>query len=154
MGQWQAGVDVGGTFTDLLFVNEVDRAFRVTKVPSTPDDQSRGMMAGIRDSGLATESLASLVHGTTVGTNAILERKGVVCGLVTTIGFRDVLELGRRTRPYGYGMIGSFEAIIPRQLRVEVPERLDARGNVLIQLDEEAVRRAIRQLIAGGGSIR
>ncbi|MFO1083730.1 MAG: hydantoinase/oxoprolinase family protein [Reyranellaceae bacterium] len=150
MGQWQAGVDVGGTFTDLLFVNEVDRAFRVTKVPSTPDDQSRGMMAGIRDSGLATESLASLVHGTTVGTNAILERKGVVCGLVTTIGFRDVLELGRRTRPYGYGMIGSFEAIIPRQLRVEVPERLDARGNVLIQLDEEAVRRAIRQLIAGG----
>jgi N-methylhydantoinase A len=150
MGQWQAGVDVGGTFTDLLFVDEGERQFRVTKVPSTPDDQSRGMMAGIRDSGLATESLVSLVHGTTVGTNAILERKGVVCGLITTVGFRDVLELGRRTRPYGYGMIGSFEAIIPRQLRVEVPERLDARGNVLTPLDEEAVRRAIRQLIAGG----
>jgi len=150
MGQWQAGVDVGGTFTDLLFVDEGERQFRVTKVPSTPDDQSRGMMAGIRDSGLATESLVSLVHGTTVGTNAILERKGVVCGLITTVGFRDVLELGRRTRPYGYGMIGSFEAIIPRQLRVEVPERLDARGNVLTPLDEEAVRRAIRQLIADG----
>jgi N-methylhydantoinase A len=150
MGQWQAGVDVGGTFTDLLFVDEGERRFRVTKVPSTPDDQSRGMMAGIRDSGLAPESLVSLVHGTTVGTNAILERKGVVCGLITTGGFRDVLELGRRTRPYGYGMIGSFEAIIPRQLRVEVPERLDARGNVLTPLDEEAVRRAICQLIAGG----
>ena len=150
MGQWQAGVDVGGTFTDLLFVDEGERRFRVTKVPSTPDDQSRGMMTGIRDSGLAADALGSLVHGTTVGTNAILERKGVVCGLITTVGFRDVLELGRRTRPFGYGMIGSFEALIPRQLRVEVPERLDARGNVLTPLDEEAVRRAIRFLIAGG----
>ena len=150
MGQWQAGVDVGGTFTDLLFVNEDERRFRVTKVPSTPDDQSRGMMTGIRQSGLAVETLGSIVHGTTVGTNAILERKGVVCGLITTAGFRDVLELGRRTRPFGYGMIGSFEALIPRQLRVEVPERLDARGNVLTPLDEEAVQRAIRLLIAGG----
>ncbi|MPZ35476.1 MAG: hydantoinase/oxoprolinase family protein, partial [Rhodospirillales bacterium] len=114
--------DVGGTFTDLLFVDEDERRFRVTKVPSTPDDQSRGMMTGIRQSGLAVETLGSLVHGTTVGTNAILERKGVVCGLITTAGFRDVLELGRRTRPFGYGMIGSFEALIPRQLRVEVPE--------------------------------
>ena len=123
MGQWQAGVDVGGTFTDLLFVDEDERRFRVTKVPSTPDDQSRGMMTGIRQSGLAVETLGSLVHGTTVGTNAILERKGARCGLITTAGFRDVLELGRRTRPFGYGMIGSFEALIPRELRVEVPER-------------------------------
>ncbi len=99
MGQWQAGVDVGGTFTDLLFVDEGERRFRVTKVPSTPDDQSRGMMTGIRDSGLAADALGSLVHGTTVATNAVLERKGVVCGLITTAGFRDVLELGRRTRP-------------------------------------------------------
>ncbi len=150
MAQWQAGVDVGGTFTDLLFVDDAERQFRVVKVPSTPDDQSRGMLAGIRDSGLAAEALTSLVHGTTVGTNAILERKGVVCGLLTTVGFRDVLELGRRTRPYGYGMIGSFEAIIPREMRLEVPERLDARGNVLIPLDEEAVRAAIRRLIDAG----
>ncbi len=150
MGQWQAGVDVGGTFTDLLFVDEGERRFRVVKVPSTPDDQSRGMLAGIRESGLAPDALASLVHGTTVGTNAILERKGVVCGLITTVGFRDVLELGRRTRPFGYGMIGSFEAIIPRELRLEVPERLDARGNVLTPLDEDAVRRAIRSLIDAG----
>ncbi|WP_421998550.1 hydantoinase/oxoprolinase family protein [Reyranella sp.] len=150
MGQWQAGVDVGGTFTDLLFVDSAERQFRVTKVPSTPDDQSRGMMTGIRQSGLAADALTSLVHGTTVGTNAILERKGVACGLITTAGFRDVLELGRRTRPYGYGMIGSFEAIIPRQLRLEVAERLDARGNVLVPLDEEAVRRAVRALLAAG----
>ena len=150
MAQWQAGIDVGGTFTDLLFVDDSERRYRVVKVPSTPDDQSRGMLAGMRDSGLPAEAIASLVHGTTVGTNAILERKGVVCGLITTQGFRDVLELGRRTRPFGYGMIGSFEAIIPRELRLEVPERLDARGNVLTPLDEDAVRRAIRALIAGG----
>ncbi|WP_374448947.1 hydantoinase/oxoprolinase family protein [Stella sp.] len=150
MGQWQAGVDVGGTFTDLLFVDGAERQFRVVKVPSTPDDQSRGMLAGIRDSGLTPEALTSLVHGTTVGTNAILERKGVLCGLVTTVGFRDVLELGRRTRPYGYGMIGSFEAVIPREMRLEVPERLDARGNVLIPLDEAAVAAAVRRLLDAG----
>ncbi|BBK38377.1 hydantoinase [Allostella sp. ATCC 35155] len=150
MGQWQAGVDVGGTFTDLLFVDDAERQFRVVKVPSTPDDQSRGMLAGIRDSGLPPEALASLVHGTTVGTNAILERKGVACGLITTVGFRDVLELGRRTRPYGYGMIGSFEAIIPREMRLEVPERLDARGEVLIPLDEEALAAAVKRLLETG----
>ncbi|MGE0715928.1 MAG: hydantoinase/oxoprolinase family protein, partial [Alphaproteobacteria bacterium] len=150
MAMWQAGVDVGGTFTDLLFVDDRERRFRVVKVPSTPDDQSRGMLAGVRDSGLAVEDLTALVHGTTVGTNAILERKGVRCGLITTAGFRDVLELGRRTRPFGYGMIGSFEALIARELRLEVPERMDAKGNVLVPLDEEAVRAAIRQLLDKG----
>jgi N-methylhydantoinase A len=144
---WQAGIDVGGTFTDLLFVDQGANRFRVVKVPSTPDDQSRGMLAGLRDSGLAVEDLAALVHGTTVGTNAILERKGARCGLITTAGFRDVLELGRRTRPFGYGMIGSFEALIPRELRLEVPERIDAKGNVLIPLDTEAVRAAMRRLL-------
>ena len=150
MGQWQAGIDVGGTFTDLLFVDDAERRFRVVKVPSTPDDQSRGMLAGMRDSGLPFDQIEALVHGTTVGTNAILERKGARCGLITTAGFRDVLELGRRTRPFGYGMIGSFEALIPRELRLEVPERIDARGNVLVPLDEAAVRAALRQLIELG----
>ncbi|MCC7274675.1 MAG: hydantoinase/oxoprolinase family protein, partial [Alphaproteobacteria bacterium] len=144
---WQAGVDVGGTFTDLLFVDDRERRFRVVKVPSTPDDQSRGLLQGVRDSGLAVDALSALVHGTTVGTNAILERKGVRCGLITTAGFRDVLELGRRTRPFGYGMIGSFEALIARELRLEVPERVDAKGNVLVALDEDAVRAAIRRLV-------
>jgi N-methylhydantoinase A len=150
MSAWQAGVDVGGTFTDLLFVDGASRDFRVVKVPSTPDDQSRGLMSGLRESGLAIEALDALVHGTTVGTNAILERKGVRCGLITTRGFRDVLELGRRTRPYGYGMIGSFEALIPRELRLEVPERLDARGEVVVPLDEAATRAAIKRLIELG----
>ena len=148
--KWQAGIDVGGTFTDLLFVDEGAHRFRVVKVPSTPDDQSRGMLSGLRDSGIAVEDLSALVHGTTVGTNAILERKGARCGLITTAGFRDVLELGRRTRPFGYGMIGSFEALIPRELRLEVPERIDAKGNVVIPLDTDAVRAAMRRLLELG----
>jgi N-methylhydantoinase A len=147
---WQAGIDVGGTFTDLLFVDEGAHRFRVVKVPSTPDDQSRGMLSGLRDSGLAVEEMTALVHGTTVGTNAILERKGARCGLITTAGFRDVLELGRRTRPFGYGMIGSFEALIPREMRFEVPERVDAKGNVLTPLDIDAVRVAMKRLLELG----
>ncbi|MBV9014514.1 MAG: hydantoinase/oxoprolinase family protein, partial [Alphaproteobacteria bacterium] len=92
------------------------------------------------------EAVAALVHGTTVATNAVLERKGARCGLITTAGFRDVLELGRRTRPNPYGMTGSFEALIPRELRAEVPERVDAAGRVLTPLDETAVRREAHRL--------
>src|SRR3984957_19717391 len=95
---WQIGVDVGGTFTDLLALDPEGGTFRVAKVPSPPEDQSVGFMAGLSmlETGLA--AVAALVHGTTVATNAVLERKGARCGLITTAGFRDVLELGRRTR--------------------------------------------------------
>ena len=79
------------------------------------------------------------MHGTTATTNALLERKLARCGLITTRGFRDVLELGRRTRPHAYGMIGSFEPLIPRELRLEVTERMDASGAVLKPLDEARV---------------
>jgi N-methylhydantoinase A len=130
---WQIGVDVGGTFTDLLALDPERGVFRVAKVPSTPEDQS-------------VAAVAALVHGTTVATNAVLERKGARCGLIATAGFRDVLELGRRTRPNPYGMTGSFEALIPRDLRAEVPERVDAAGRVLTPLDEAAVRREVHRL--------
>jgi N-methylhydantoinase A len=133
---WQIGVDVGGTFTDLLALDPTSGVFRVAKVPSTPEDQSVGFIAG----------LAVLVHGTTVATNGVLERKGARCGLITTAGFRDALELGRRTRPNPYGMTGSFEALIPRDLRTEVPERIDTAGRVLTPLDDTAVRQAISRL--------
>src|ERR1041384_5720927 len=91
---WQIGVDVGGTFTDLLSLEPASGTFRVAKVPSTPEDRSVGFIAGL--SGLDTDlaAVAALVHGTTVATNAVLERKGARCGLITTAGFRDVLELG------------------------------------------------------------
>src|SRR5437764_9016978 len=143
---WQIGVDVGGTFTDLLALDPERGVFRVAKVLSTPEDQSIGFIAVL--SVLETEltAVAALVHGTTVATNAVLERKGARCGLITTAGFREVLELGRRTRPNPYGMTGSFEALIPRDLRAEVPERIDAAGRVLTPLDEAAVRREMHRL--------
>ncbi len=143
---WQIGADVGGTFTDLLALDPVTGLFRVAKVPSTPEDQSIGFVAGLDVLGIDYAAVAALIHGTTVATNAVLERKGARCGLLTTAGFRDVLELGRRTRPNAYGMTGSFEALIPRELRVEIAERIDAAGRVLIPLDEPAVRRAVQNL--------
>lgn len=144
------GVDVGGTFTDLLLIDEGTRSFKVAKVPTSTGDQAIGFLQGIRALGMRPDGIDSVIHGTTAGTNAVLERKGAVCGLLTTRGFRDVLELGRRTRPYGYGMIGSFEALIPRELRLEVTERIDADGNVQVPLDEEEVRRAVRSLLERG----
>ena len=147
---WQIGVDVGGTFTDLLALDPEHGIFRVAKVPSTPEDQSVGFIEGLGALETDLAAVAALVHGTTVATNAVLERKGARCGLITTLGFRDVLELGRRTRPNPYGMTGSFEALIPRDLRAEVPERIDAAGRILTPLDEAAVRHELRRLCERG----
>src|ERR1700752_2460266 len=137
---WQVGVDVGGTFTDLLALDPDRGVFRVAKVLSTPEDQSIGFIAGLAELETDLAAVAALVHGTTVATTAVLDRKGAGCGLITPAVVRDALELGRRTRPNPYGMTGSFEALIPPQLRAEVPERIDAAGRVLIPLDEAAVR--------------
>jgi N-methylhydantoinase A len=150
MNRFALGVDVGGTFTDLVLVDQGSGTLRVAKVPTTVGDQASGFLEGLARLGVPAAVLESITHGTTIGTNAILERKGARCGLITTRGFRDVLELGRRTRPYPYGMIGSFEALIPRELRLEVDERVDADGHVLVPLDEEALRAAIDQLLARG----
>ena len=150
MAGWQVGVDVGGTFTDLVAVEPASGRFKVGKVPSTPDNQARGVLNGLDRLGVQLHEVSAFVHGTTVGTNAVLERKGVVCGLITTQGFRDMLELGRRTRPNPYGMTGSFEALIPRELRLEVPERMTAAGEVFHPLDEDAVRAAISALARAG----
>jgi len=150
MSQWQAGIDVGGTNTDLLLVEPETGETRVVKVSSTPEDQSKGVINGLREAKVSLERLTAIIHGTTIATNAVLERKGAQCGLITTRGFRDVLELGRRTRPRNYGLIGSFEPLIDRSFRIEVDERLDARGRVLIPLDEDQVREAVQKLQALG----
>ena len=144
------GVDVGGTFTDLISIDD-GGAVSIAKVPTTVDDQSRGFLAGL--AALGDEDLSdvtALCHGTTTGTNAVLERKGAVCGLITTSGFRDTLELGRRTRPTNYGLFGSYDPLVPRSHRIEVDERLDADGNVLQPLDEDQVREAVRRLRDAG----
>lgn len=150
MSELVLGVDVGGTFTDLLLANKADNSFRVAKVPSTTDDQSFGVMQGLKALAVEPAELDVFVHGTTVATNAILERKGARCGLVTTRGFRDALELGRRTRPQMYGMVGTFEALIPRERRVEITERIDAQGRVLVPLDEQEACAALAALLDHG----
>ncbi|WP_206607899.1 hydantoinase/oxoprolinase family protein [Ferruginivarius sediminum] len=146
MSQISVGVDVGGTFTDFILLDGESGTWRTAKVPTTVGDLSDGFLQGLRELDVAPSAIDWLVHGTTAGTNAVLERKGAVCGLITTAGFRDVLELGRRTRPHNYGLSGSFEPLIPRNLRLEVPERIDAHGRIVQPLDEAAVRAAVERL--------
>ncbi len=148
-----AGIDVGGTFTDLLLYEAEageTGSIKLAKIPTTAGNQAHGVMAAIEATGVSPADLDLIIHGTTATTNAVLERKLARVGLITTMGFRDTLELGRRTRPKPYGMFGTFEPLIPRELRIEIPERMDARGQVVTALDEDAVRAAARQLIADG----
>ena len=141
-----AGIDVGGTFTDLVMLDK-NGEVHLKKTPTTPDNQAFGVLDALSS---ATDDIASvdvIVHGTTTTTNAVLERKLARTGLITTLGFRDILELGRRTRPQPYGMTGTFRPIIPRDLRLEVPERMGASGVVLTPLDEGAVSQAVQALV-------
>ena len=144
------GIDVGGTFTDLLAIDPATNEVKLAKVPTTVENQAIGFMAALAAAGLDPALLQAVVHGTTTTTNAVLERKIAKVGLITTKGFRDVLELGRRTRPQAYGLRGTFTPVIDREVRLEVPERMDADGKVLTPLDEVAVADAARRLLAAG----
>ena len=144
------GVDVGGTFTDLIQIDTLGGGLRIAKTPTTAENQAFGVLAAMTEAEVDLQRVDLIVHGTTTTTNAVLERKLSRTGLITTAGFRDVLELGRRTRPQAYGMKGTFRPIIPRDLRLEVPERMDAGGAIVTPLDEVAVQRAVRQLLAKG----
>ena len=144
------GIDVGGTFTDLIALDQAKGTVRMAKVPSTPDNQAFGVLDALSAGACDLNSLDLIVHGTTTTTNAVLERKLSQTGLITTAGFRDVLELGRRTRPHPYGMTGQFTPIIPRNLRLEVAERMDAQGNVVTPLDEVAILAAGHELLKAG----
>lgn len=144
------GVDVGGTFTDLVALDPARGRVRLAKVPSTLDNQAFGVMHALSTAEIDLAALDLIVHGTTTTTNAVLERKLARTGLITTAGFRDILELGRRTRPQAYGMTGQFTPLIPRDLRLEVPERMDAGGQVVTPLDETALRGAAQALLSAG----
>jgi N-methylhydantoinase A len=145
-----AGIDVGGTFTDLIVVDDETGEVRIAKVPTTVENQAFGALAALDAAGVDPATLAAIVHGTTTTTNAMLERKIAKVGLITTRGFRDVLELGRRTRPTPYGLKGKFVPLIERHLRLEVDERMDAEGRVVVPLVEAQVTAAAEQLIALG----
>ncbi len=144
------GVDVGGTFTDLVMLDQASGTVRLAKVASTLTNQAEGVMDALAAAGADLAGVDLIVHGTTTTTNAVLERKLSRTGLITTQGFRDVLELGRRTRPQAYGMKGEFTPIIPRNLRLEVPERMDAAGQVITELNVDAVRAAAQNLLDQG----
>ncbi len=148
MSESIVGVDVGGTFTDLVVMEPATGDVRIAKVPTTVDNQAFGVLEALESASVTLPDVANINHGTTTTTNALLERKVSRCGLITTKGFRDVLELGRRTRPKPYGLLGAFEPLIPRERRLEVAERMDAQGNIVTPLDEDGVRRAAEALVA------
>ena len=157
------GVDVGGTFTDLFVLDERDGSARIVKVPSTRGEEARGFMNGVvrvsegnaptpasgSAAGVAS-TLATIVHGTTVGTNALLERKVARTGIITTRGFRDVLEMRRRDRPQTWGLRGSFTPVVPRDLRLEVDERVLADGSSHTVVDLAQVRAQTQALLDAG----
>jgi N-methylhydantoinase A len=151
----RAGVDIGGTFTDLLLVDDETRAFWVAKTLTTPDDPSAGVRSGLSDvlevAGVPAGSLETVIHGTTLVTNALLERKGDRTALVTTAGFRDAIEIAREHR---YDMYDIFldlpRPIAPRHLRFEIDERLLADGTVYRPVDPAQVRALAERLAAAG----
>jgi len=144
------GVDVGGTFTDVFVLDDATGTADVAKVPTTRPDQSGGFLDGIAQRVDDLSSVGVVVHGTTAGTNALLERKGARIGVITTQGLRDVLEMRRRDRPRTWGLRGDFQPVVPRDLRLEVPERTLADGTIRTPVDLDAVRATAAKLRAAG----
>jgi N-methylhydantoinase A len=143
------GVDVGGTFTDLFLLDAAAGSFRTAKVPSHRGDEAQGFLNGLQALGGVT-TVASIVHGTTVGTNTLLERRGPRIGVITTRGFRDVLEMRRRDRRRTWGLWGDFIPIADRDLRLEVQERTLADGSIRTAVDINEVRAAAKLLLDKG----
>jgi len=179
MPRYRVAVDTGGTFSDFVYLDEETGAVSIGKVPSTPDDPSRAILQGVEaltappsypppqageDSLMfpplhagegrvgAAADVGYFCHGTTVGTNALLEGKGVKTGLLVTEGFRGIYEVAEQARPYGTAifdvMYDKPVPLVPQSLTGEVRERVDFRGNVLLPLDETALRKALRSLKA------
>jgi len=154
---FRLGVDVGGTFTDLLLVDESSGQTFMAKVLSTPEDSSIGVLNGIEricdESDIDTEQVNQVMHGTTVATNAVLTRKGAKVGLITTKGYRQVLQVARSFCPGGLGGWVSYmkaPLLAPLELTIEADERLDAGGNVIKPLDVKALRRDLKALADTG----
>ncbi|MFK7876905.1 MAG: hydantoinase/oxoprolinase family protein [Paracoccaceae bacterium] len=150
MNKRMIGVDVGGTFTDVFVLNEDTGTASVAKVPTTRPDQSGGFLDGIGQEVSDLADISVVVHGTTAGTNALLERKGAKTGVICTQGLRDVLEMRRRDRPRTWGLRGDFEPVVDRRNRLEVPERTLADGTIRMAVDLDAVRAAGQALLADG----
>jgi len=150
---YRVTVDTGGTFSDFVYLNEATDEVTVAKLPSTPDDPSRAILAGVEvllARGVAPDDIFYFCHGTTVGTNALLEGKGVRTGLLVTQGFRGIYEVAEQCRPHGSAIFDIFydrpPLLVPESRTGEVAERVSAQGEVLLPLDERALRATIREL--------
>jgi N-methylhydantoinase A len=147
------GIDVGGTFTDLTAVDDATGKVVVTKVPSKPRNESAAVLSGLAALGIAGRDVRRLVHGTTVGTNAVLERRGARVAILTTAGFRDLIEIGRTKRNIPALFVPTFvrpKPVVERKHRFEIVERLAADGAVLVELDPASVERALDAAAASG----
>jgi 5-oxoprolinase (ATP-hydrolysing) len=153
--RWRIGFDIGGTFTDFILLDTQQQEIRLHKCLTTPDDPSVGALAGLGElvetAGVALADVGDIVHGTTLVTNALIERRGAKLGLITTQGFRDILEMGTEQRYDIYDLFLQYpEPLVPRRRRLEVPERMDRDGNTVVPVDLDAVREAARRLVADG----
>ena len=155
MASYRVTVDTGGTFSDFVYLDESSGELSIAKFPSTPDDPSRAIMAGIE--ALHADrpcEISYFCHGATVGTNALLEEKGARTALLVTEGFRGIYPVGEQARPYGAAIFdvlyGKPSPLVPASLTAEVKERVDFRGNVLRPLDESALRGTVRAIAAQG----
>ena len=153
--RYRIGVDIGGTFTDFYVLDETSGAVRTSKRPSTPDDPARAIIEGLQALtsryGMDLGELRRLSHGTTVGTNALIQRRGGNIAMITTRGFRDLLEIGRQTRPHMYSLTEDHPpALVERRYRFEVDERMGADGNAVTELTVGAVAEAMEHVRASG----
>ncbi|HEX2510112.1 MAG TPA: hydantoinase/oxoprolinase family protein, partial [Microvirga sp.] len=149
------GFDIGGTFTDFILYDDVEGTVRLHKRLTTPHDPSEAALIGLGElvemAGISLADVGEIVHGTTLVTNAIIERKGATLGLITTSGFRDILEMGTEQRYDIYDLFLAFpEPFVPRDRRLEVTERIDRDGNIVKAIDREAVRKALRAFLDMG----
>lgn len=154
--RWRVGFDIGGTFTDFVLFDTEQGRVHLHKRLTSADDPSRSALLGLQElmakGGISLAEVGDIVHGTTLVTNAIIERKGGArLGLLTTAGFRDILEMGTEQRYDIYDLFLQFpEPLVPRDRRLELDERMDSQGRVVTPLDETQVRAALAQLVAAG----
>ena len=154
----RVGVDVGGTFTDLIEVDDETGTILVHKLPTTPDDPSKGTVQGIREiaaeAGIEPSDLDQVFHGTTIATNIVIEHNGAKVGMLTTEGYRDILHIARHKKPLNFSNYQDLPwqryPIVRRRYRRTVPERITRDGEVLVPLDEERARERVRELKEAG----
>jgi N-methylhydantoinase A len=152
------GVDVGGTFTDLIYVDDEAGTILIHKLPSTPDDPSRGTVEGIKQlaeqAGETPAALDQVFHGTTIATNIVIEHNGAKVGMLTTEGYRDILHIARHKKPLNFSNYQDLPwqryPLVRRRHRLPVPERIDGEGSVLVALDEDRAREQVRKLKEAG----